>query len=84
MWVIEEIKRGEIEILFKSYHSDPRPIYALYTEKDKLPLKVQVYQLPNRLFRTRGGGLSGLSLSGAQIAVRQRAQQHQRQHAEAP
>ncbi|MBE0959133.1 transcriptional regulator, partial [Escherichia coli] len=22
MWVIEEIKRGEIEILFKSYHSD--------------------------------------------------------------
>lgn len=42
MWVIEEIKRGEIEILFKNYHSDPRPIYALYTEKDKLPLKVQV------------------------------------------
>ncbi len=33
MWVIEEIKRGEIGILFKSYHSDPRPIYALYTEK---------------------------------------------------
>lgn len=42
MWVIEEIKRGEIEILFKSYHSDPRPVYAVYTEKDKLPLKVQV------------------------------------------
>jgi DNA-binding transcriptional LysR family regulator len=42
MWVIEEIKRGEIEILFKRYHSEPRPVYALYTEKDKLPLKVQV------------------------------------------
>ena len=28
--------------VFKSYHSDPRLIYALYTEKDKLPLKVQV------------------------------------------
>ncbi|TFZ49016.1 HTH-type transcriptional activator AaeR [Serratia proteamaculans] len=42
MWVIEEIKRGEIEILFKNYHSDPRPVYAVYTEKDKLPLKVQV------------------------------------------
>ncbi|MFI8417989.1 HTH-type transcriptional activator AaeR [Serratia sp. NPDC078593] len=42
MWVIEEIKRGEIEILFKRYHSDPRPVYALYTEKDKMPLKVQV------------------------------------------
>ncbi|MFZ1875211.1 MAG: HTH-type transcriptional activator AaeR [Chania sp.] len=42
MWVIEEIKRGEIEILFKRYHSDPRPVYALYTKKDKLPLKVQV------------------------------------------
>ena len=37
-----EIKRGEIEILFKRYHSEPRPVYALYTEKDKLPLKVQV------------------------------------------
>ncbi|CAI1840177.1 HTH-type transcriptional activator AaeR [Serratia quinivorans] len=42
MWVIEEIKRGEVEILFKNYHSDPRPVYAVYTEKDKLPLKVQV------------------------------------------
>ncbi|WP_145546563.1 HTH-type transcriptional activator AaeR [Yersinia intermedia] len=42
MWVIEEIKRGEVEILFKKYHSDPRPVYALYTEKDKMPLKVQV------------------------------------------
>lgn len=42
MWMIDEIKRGEIEILFKRYHSDPRPVYALYTEKDKLPLKVQV------------------------------------------
>ncbi|AJJ66580.1 HTH-type transcriptional activator AaeR [Yersinia pseudotuberculosis] len=42
MWVIEEIKRGEVEILFKHYHSDPRPVYALYTEKDKMPLKVQV------------------------------------------
>ncbi|WP_431224840.1 HTH-type transcriptional activator AaeR [Serratia sp. L9] len=42
MWVIEEIKNGEIEILFKRYHSEPRPVYALYTEKDKLPLKVQV------------------------------------------
>ncbi|MGQ8775929.1 HTH-type transcriptional activator AaeR [Serratia sp. NA_112.1] len=42
MWVIDEIKRGEIEILFKNYHSDPRPVYAVYTEKDKLPLKVQV------------------------------------------
>lgn len=42
MWVIDEIKRGEVEILFKHYHSDPRPVYALYTEKDKMPLKVQV------------------------------------------
>ncbi|WP_409074894.1 HTH-type transcriptional activator AaeR [Pantoea sp. C3] len=42
MWVIEEIKAGEIDILFPRYQSDPRPVYALYTEKDKLPLKVQV------------------------------------------
>lgn len=42
MWVIEEIKRGEIEILFSRYNSEPRPIYALYTKKDRLPLKVQV------------------------------------------
>ena len=39
---IEEINRGELEILLPSYQSDPRPVYALYTEKDKLPLKVQV------------------------------------------
>jgi len=42
MWAIEEINRGELEILLPSYQSDPRPVYALYTEKDKLPLKVQV------------------------------------------
>ena len=42
MWVVDEINRGELEILFPRYQSDPRPVYALYTEKDKLPLKVQV------------------------------------------
>ena len=42
MWVIEEINAGEIDSLFPQYQSDPRPVYALYTEKDKLPLKVQV------------------------------------------
>ncbi|MEK6242432.1 MAG: ATP-binding cassette domain-containing protein, partial [Escherichia coli] len=42
MWVINEINRGELEILLPRYQSDPRPVYALYTEKDKLPLKVQV------------------------------------------
>ncbi|MGL5698682.1 MAG: HTH-type transcriptional activator AaeR [Kluyvera sp.] len=42
MWVIEEINRGDVEILLPRYQSDPRPVYALYTEKDKLPLKVQV------------------------------------------
>jgi len=42
MWVIDEINRGTLEILFPRYQSDPRPVYALYTEKDKLPLKVQV------------------------------------------
>ncbi|EOI5793152.1 HTH-type transcriptional activator AaeR [Cronobacter malonaticus] len=42
MWVIDEINSGELEILFPRYQSDPRPVYALYTEKDKLPLKVQV------------------------------------------
>jgi hypothetical protein len=41
MWVINEINSGELEILFPRYQSDPRPVYALYTEKDKLPLKVQ-------------------------------------------
>jgi DNA-binding transcriptional LysR family regulator len=42
MWVINEINSGELEILFGNYQSDPRPVYALYTEKDKMPLKVQV------------------------------------------
>lgn len=42
MWIIDEIARGEVEILFSRYHSDPRPVYALYTRKDNLPLKVQL------------------------------------------
>ncbi|MGP3590987.1 HTH-type transcriptional activator AaeR [Vagococcus sp. WN89Y] len=42
MWVIDEINNGQLEILLPRYQSDPRPVYALYTEKDKLPLKVQV------------------------------------------
>ncbi|EHM49644.1 MAG: HTH-type transcriptional activator AaeR [Yokenella regensburgei] len=42
MWVINEINQGILEILLPRYQSDPRPVYALYTEKDKLPLKVQV------------------------------------------
>jgi DNA-binding transcriptional LysR family regulator len=42
MWVVKEINAGEIDILFPQYQSEPRPVYALYTERDKLPLKVQV------------------------------------------
>nr|WP_024966633.1 HTH-type transcriptional activator AaeR [Pantoea sp. IMH] len=42
MWVIDEINAGKVEILFTRYQSDPRPVYAVYTQKDKLPLKVQV------------------------------------------
>ncbi|EOS95605.1 transcriptional regulator [Erwinia tracheiphila PSU-1] len=42
MWVIDEINAGKIEILFAHYHANPLPVYALYTQKDKLPLKVQV------------------------------------------
>jgi len=42
MWVIDELNNGQLEILFPRYQSDPRPVYALYTKKDKLPLKVQV------------------------------------------
>ncbi len=42
MWILEEIKAGEVEILFAHYQSVPRPVYAVYTQKDKLPLKVQV------------------------------------------
>ncbi|MBK4715368.1 MULTISPECIES: HTH-type transcriptional activator AaeR [Tenebrionibacter/Tenebrionicola group] len=42
MWVIDQVNRGELETLLPHYQSDPRPVYALYTEKDKLPLKVQV------------------------------------------
>ncbi|WP_192458324.1 HTH-type transcriptional activator AaeR [Musicola keenii] len=42
MWVLEDIRRGDMEILFPRYHSDPRPVYALYTRRDNLPLKVQI------------------------------------------
>ncbi|RAP70953.1 lysR substrate binding domain protein [Candidatus Erwinia dacicola] len=41
MW-IEEINAGEVEILFAHYQSVPCPVYAVYTQKGKLPLKVQV------------------------------------------
>lgn len=42
MWVSDEIDRGELEILLPRYQSNPRPVYAVYTTKDKLPLKVEV------------------------------------------
>ncbi|HBT30572.1 MAG TPA: HTH-type transcriptional activator AaeR, partial [Erwinia persicina] len=42
MWIIDEINAGQVEILFAHYQSVPRPVYAVYTQKDKLPLKVQV------------------------------------------
>ncbi len=42
MWVLDEINCGDLEVLLPRYQSDPRPVYALYTQKDKLPLKVQV------------------------------------------
>ncbi|WP_168404809.1 HTH-type transcriptional activator AaeR [Erwinia amylovora] len=42
MWIIDEINAGEVEILFAHYQSVPRPVYALYSQKDKLPLRVQV------------------------------------------
>ncbi len=42
MWVLDEINRGEIEILYPNYLTQPRPVYALYTERKNLPLKVQV------------------------------------------
>ncbi|BDH44408.1 transcriptional regulator [Salmonella enterica subsp. enterica serovar Choleraesuis] len=42
MWIIDEVNNGELEILLPSYQSEPRPVYAVYTEKDKMPLKVQV------------------------------------------
>lgn len=42
MWVIDDVNSGKLEILLPRYQSEPRPVYALYTKKDKLPLKVQV------------------------------------------
>ncbi|CAO95337.1 HTH-type transcriptional activator AaeR [Erwinia tasmaniensis] len=42
MWIIDEINAGEVEILFAHYQSVPRPVYALHSQKDRLPLRVQV------------------------------------------
>lgn len=41
IWVLREIITGEVQTLFPDYHTDKRPIYVLYTAKDKLPLKVK-------------------------------------------
>lgn len=42
IWVAEQIKQGVLKILFPGYRIKPRPVYALYTKKSQLPLKVQV------------------------------------------
>lgn len=42
MWILDEVKQGNIQILLPRYSSKPRAVHALYTEKDKLPLKVQI------------------------------------------
>lgn len=42
MWVIDDVNQGNLEILLPRYQSAPRPVYAVYTDKDKLPLKVNV------------------------------------------
>ncbi len=41
-WIMDEIHQGNIQVIFPEYRSRPRPVYALYTAKDKLPLKVQI------------------------------------------
>ncbi|KYF09552.1 transcriptional regulator, partial [Salmonella enterica subsp. enterica serovar Typhimurium] len=38
---IDENNRGEQEILLPRNQTDPRPVNALYTERDKLTLKEQ-------------------------------------------
>lgn len=41
IWVMQDIIAGETEVLFPLYHTAPRPVYALYTAKDMLPVKVK-------------------------------------------
>ncbi|MEJ1266847.1 LysR substrate-binding domain-containing protein [Pantoea ananatis] len=42
MWVADEIKKGEIDILFPQYQSTHDRFMRFILERDKLPLKVQV------------------------------------------
>ncbi|WP_035605858.1 HTH-type transcriptional activator AaeR [Edwardsiella tarda] len=42
MWVIDAVRRKQVEILFPHYQSTPRPVYALYAHKSPLPLKVRL------------------------------------------
>ncbi len=42
MWVIDAVRRKEVEILFPQYQSTPRPVYALYAQKAHLPIKLRL------------------------------------------
>lgn len=69
MWVINEINRGELEILLPRYQSDPRPVYALYTEKDKLPLKVQVVINSQEIIESVEYGIYAPNFGGGQVDI---------------
>lgn len=43
LWVMQDVIDGKIELLFQDYNSESRPVYALHSARDKLPVKVKSY-----------------------------------------
>ncbi|PWW07590.1 HTH-type transcriptional activator AaeR [Mangrovibacter plantisponsor] len=40
-WILEEVRKGDIEILFREYKAEVRPVYALHAARGRLSVKVK-------------------------------------------
>lgn len=41
IWVIKDIAQGNVEVLFNDFRTENRPVYALHTSRENMPLKVK-------------------------------------------
>ena len=41
IWIINDIAQGNVEVLFSDMRAESRPVYALHTSRENMPLKVK-------------------------------------------
>ena len=41
IWVMKDIVQGNVEVLFSDFRTKSRPVYALHTSRENMPLKVK-------------------------------------------